>query len=272
MLGAMRSVWIVAMVGACAGAAAQRPAESPPPAAEGPWGSAAIEVRQGAPGNEPIARHDWDGPTVAVLGLLLRDDKPEADEVEILGDLTQWLRNQARTSVTGFKVAANTARELGDEELARGCPGETADCIASIGADLGVDAVLYGVAQRDGAGYTIQLVLFDVARKTAVRTAQGHLDWGAESAAQLAVARPLAARLLTNDAEAADVVVRANVDAATVYLDGAPAGQLAGRALSVQGVSDGEHEVAIDAAGHARGTVHAQIDAGTTTTVTFTLR
>src|SRR5438094_6157820 len=111
-----------------------------------------------------------DKPKIAVLGLEVQTNGATADPESTL--IAKWLTTGMRNRASGrgpYQLAANSARELIDEKLMKGCENEKPDCMAQIGAELHADFLLYGridkMIKNDVSVFQVSLKLLDVANK-----------------------------------------------------------------------------------------------------------
>jgi hypothetical protein len=103
---------------------------------------------------------------VAVLGLELVGDGGGNAPV-VTSVLSASIRAFAAKQGT-YMVAPGTDKELLDEKLMSNCADEAPACMAAIGANLGVDALVFGHIERSGKTYGITLKLLDVAKQEVV--------------------------------------------------------------------------------------------------------
>ncbi|HEY5925250.1 MAG TPA: hypothetical protein VIV11_26385 [Kofleriaceae bacterium] len=126
---------------------------------------------------------------VAVLGLeLIGKYGPDAPVVTMVLNTTM---REAAKKEGPFAVAPNTDKELVDEKIMNNCASESPQCMAAIGANLGVDKLAFGKIEQTQQGYRITVKLLDVAKKsiegsgdflmpTAEAEAEGLDKWGRE--------------------------------------------------------------------------------------------
>ncbi len=194
------------------------------------------------------ARAD-DKPKIAVLGLEAAPSKDtgtvDPATTDVAREITKELRRHARGGVGGFVVAPNSDKELGDEKLLMNCDSERADCMAVIGAGLAANYLLYGRVEKKGESYRVSLKLLDVAQRT-VEPASGELQ---DTRNVSALANKLYGKLIGN---AAELVVHANAERGKVFIDEDYKAKLEKGTAKIQGLSDGRHTLAIEAAGYER--------------------
>lgn len=112
-----------------------------------------------------------DRPRIAVLGLEVQTNGATADpeSTKIAKWLTQGLRNRASSGRGQYQLAPNSARELLDEKLMKGCENEKPDCMAQIGSEMQADFLLYGridkMIKNENPVFQVTLKLLDVQNK-----------------------------------------------------------------------------------------------------------
>src|SRR5437762_13740111 len=83
----------------------------------------------------------WAGkPKVAILGLHT-NDKAVAP---LARAITDGMRTRVRAGTGPYTLGPGSEKELADVKASHNCGGEQAACMAAIGADLGVDFLIYG--------------------------------------------------------------------------------------------------------------------------------
>jgi len=136
--------------------------------------------------------------------------------------------------------------------------------MAAIGQELGADRVLFGRVESRTGGFTVSLKLLDVGTQTMERTLQDVIP-AAETRGDTLErwARSFYDRLTGAPSEAV-LVVRANVNRGTVYVDGQVKGTLRAGSATIEGLDDGEHAVSVESAGHTRWEASVTLEAGGT--------
>jgi hypothetical protein len=104
---------------------------------------------------------------VAILGLEALN--PQSDLPVIVTVMNAQMRAIAAAEGP-FELAPNAERELLDEKLLNNCASEAMPCMAAIGANLGVDMLVFGRIEPVKDGFDIKLKLLDVGKKQLVRT------------------------------------------------------------------------------------------------------
>jgi hypothetical protein len=195
-------------------------------------------------------------PRIAVLGLEVAPGPGGVVDpamTQLAKDLTRELRQRAQSEASRYGLAPNSSKELTDEKLLMSCDDEATTCMAAIGAGLSADALMYGRLERRGDGHRISLKLLDVKAK-AVEAASEDMPAGTPVAS---VARKIYTKLVGDVPAAASgtLVVRARprsggaLGDARVMIDEQPRGALTGGALTVSGLAEGAHTVAIETGG-----------------------
>jgi TolB-like protein len=103
---------------------------------------------------------------IAVLGFEVIASQAQSKTVAVAHDLTAALQREAREDHDIISVAP--LRELLDEKLVANCDSEAPACMASIGANLAVDQLLFGRVEERGARYLVDAKLLDIETKIVV--------------------------------------------------------------------------------------------------------
>jgi hypothetical protein len=201
----------------------------------------------------------WAGkPKLAILGLEVAPGPTGVVEpamTQVAKDITRELRQRAQSGTSPYVVAPNSSKELTDEKLLMSCDNEAKDCMAAIGAGLSADALLYGRVEKRGDVYRISLKLLDVKTKT--------IDPGGDEVAigssVVAVSRRLYSKLVGDVPSGAGSLVvtarsqsGAEVNGGRVMVDEDRKGVLSGGKLTVTGLAEGRHAIAIEVSGLQR--------------------
>jgi len=219
-----------------------------------------------------------DKPRIAVLGLeVVRGPNGAVDPGAqlIAREVTRELRLRVQSPACPYAMAPNSSKELLDEKLLMSCETEAVDCMVVIAAGLASDAMLYGRVDRRGEGFRISLKLLDVRR----RVIQPAIDDMPGGGGVTGAARRLYRRLI-GDGPTGDgklfVKARSETGAAirggTVIVDDEPRGQLVGGKLTVTGVGEGRHSVAINVGGFRRFEEIVTLRGGEQATIDAVLR
>src|SRR6201990_1383408 len=175
----------------------------------------------------------WAGSKIAVLGLEVRDSGTGIDPetTKVAKDLTFALRQRAAASAYNVSPAPNGDKELIDEKLLNNCDSEAASCSAAIATERGADLLLFGKIEK-GAGqnglpiYKVDLKLLYVAGKQVISTSETLAQTEATNVSSSASHAKAWYNKLVGATSAGKVVVTANVDRGTVYIDGERKGSL----------------------------------------------
>jgi hypothetical protein len=207
-------------------------------------------------------------PTIGILGLEVIDDGGgiDAKTTQFAKELTEALRQRPKTGTGPYALAPGSDKDLLEMKLLSGCENEGKDCMASIGADLGADRLLYGKIEKRSNGYQVSLKLLNVGAKTNERSISDIVPFGESTGANLASWGKKLYAKLTGVTDQGTLIVKANVDRGTVYLDGQVKGNLSGGTARIAGLSEGKYDLAIEAEGHLRYEAKVEIGAGEDTT------
>jgi hypothetical protein len=194
----------------------------------------------------------WAKPKLAILGLEVAPGPTGVVEpamTQVAKDITRELRLRAQSGASPYVVAPNSSKELTDEKLLMSCDNEAKDCMAAIGAGLSADALLYGRVERRGDVYRISLKLLDVKDKT-IEPGGDEMVVGSSV---VAVTKRLYSKLIGDAPNVAGSLILsarsqsgAAVDGALVMVDEDRKGALAGGRLTVTGLAEGRHVIAIE--------------------------
>jgi hypothetical protein len=189
---------------------------------------------------------------------------------QVAKDLTKELRQRAQSGASAYVVAPNSSKELTDEKLLMSCDSEARECMAMIGAGLAADVVLYGHVEKRGEAYRVSLKLLDVKAKT-VEIASDEMPIGGSAAG---VAKRLYTKLIGDSPSVAGaLIVTARsqsgtaVDGGKVMVDEDRKGVLAGGKLTVTGLAEGRHIIAIEAGGLQRFEATVTVRGGEQSTI-----
>lgn len=205
-------------------------------------------------------------PKVAILGLqVVAEGEVDEGTSKLARDLTFNLRNRAQRGDGPYALAPNSQKELLEMKLLGGCMNEDNECMAKIGKDLGAEFLMWGKVERRADGYQVTLSLLDVVAKAMVRTTTELIQLDDTSKARVGFwSRTLYGRLVGLPDKGTLVVKVANAQSGTVYIDGQAQGTLAGGQAKIAGLSEGNHELRIEAAGFETATREVGIQAGET--------
>jgi hypothetical protein len=201
----------------------------------------------------------WAGkPKLAILGLEVAPGPTGVVDpamTQVARDITKELRQRAQSGASPYVVAPNSGKELTDEKLLMSCDNEAKDCMAVIASGLAADALLYGRVEKKGDVYRVSLKLLDVKAKT--------IDVGGDEMAVggsvTGVSKRLYSKLIGDSPSGAGALVvtarsqsGAAVDGGKVMVDEDRKGVLAGGKLTLTGLTEGRHIIAIEVGGLQR--------------------
>lgn len=195
-------------------------------------------------------------PTVAILGVEVVDKqgRASAKDTQVAQELTAGLR--ARAKVSGpYALASGGDKELIDLKLIKSCEDERPVCMASIGADIGADFLLYGRIEKAIAGYNVSLVLLDVKRKARDKAYSDAIPLSEATGAAMQARAKRAYTALTGQVETCEIVAKiSGPERATMILDddSTSSAEVVNGAGQLRAVPVGRHKVAFDAAGFQR--------------------
>lgn len=231
----------------------------------GPWG-----------GSTGVA---WAGgkPSIAILGLEVNDNGTGIDPetTKAAKEVTAALRDRAKAGTGPYVLVPNGDKELIDQKLLNNCDTEAAPCMATIGSELGADALMFGKIERATQNgqtmYKVSLKLLNVARKQIATSTVEMLPMAEASGVKVSThARTWYGKLVGGNS-GGTVVVKANIDRGTVLVDNEAKGTLASGTLTIPGLSEGRHQLVIEAKDHQRYDVSITIRNGETLSHSATL-
>jgi TolB-like protein len=219
----------------------------------------------------PAAAHAK--PKVAVLGLEVVDQGGvDPKTTAAARALTKELRDEASKDSGKFELAPDSSKDLLELKLLSDCSDEGRRCMADIGKELKAEFLLYGKIEKQKNGYLVTLKLLDTATAQMAKTTSDVVPF-AESTGRGAATwgRSFYARL-TGAPEEGALVVRANVESGSVYVDGELATNLADGTAKITGLTEGVHRVTVEAGGYVRYDAEVAIVAGRQEELVVTLR
>lgn len=211
-------------------------------------------------------------PSVAVLGLeVIENGSVDKKVTQAAQDLAAEIRSQASRSNGKFGLAPNSAKDLLELKLLSGCGDEGRTCMADIGKELKADRLLYGKLEVKKTGYQVSLKLLNTNTKL-IEKGTSELIPVADlhSSKKTRWARSLYNRLI-GVPESGTLRIDANVDKATIYIDGNVSTTLRDGSAKVVGLEEGVHEVAVEAPGYKRYEADVSILAGETESLSLSL-
>jgi PEGA domain-containing protein len=205
-------------------------------------------------------------PKIAILGLEVRGDKPDAKTIELAKTLTEGLRSRAKAGTGPFTLAPGSDKDLAELKLLSNCDNEAVDCMAAIGKDLAADWLLYGNVQ---ANKQVTVRLLDVAAKRVTKTFTDIYAGDGTGVELLAFAKRIYAKLTGGNG--GNLVVKANVERGVIYLEGQIRANLTQGLGRVVDLPEGKYKLAVEAERHLRYEQVVTIVAGEDTMVTVAL-
>lgn len=211
---------------------------------------------------------------IAILGLEVIDESGEgidASTTDLANTITQALRERPGKMTAPFQIAPNSTKDLLEMKLLSNCSDEAESCMAGIGKELGADLLLYGKIEKLRDGYQVTLTRLDVSAKSK-QALTAKLSSGE------AVKKDLVDKWCTKHyirimglPEEGTLVLTANVDSGTVFVDRDSKGTLVDGKARIKGLKAGKREVAVEAPGHKRYTEEVEIEIGGTVRISAQL-
>jgi TolB-like protein len=213
-------------------------------------------------------------PKIAILGLeVIPGPSGTIDPTvtQVARDVTTDLRQRVQSDASPYVMAQNSNKELTDEKLLMSCDNEAASCMAVIGAGLSADFLLYGHIEKRGEVYRVSVRLLDVKTRSFDTTGED-MPVGTPVAT---MSRRLYTRLFGEAAAASGGVLVVKVrtrsgtaiDGARVFVDDVARGVLARGKLTLTGIREDRHAVAIEAPGYSRFEETVIVRGGQPTTI-----
>jgi len=200
----------------------------------------------------------WAKPKIAILGLEAAPGPSGAvdpETTQVARDITKELRQRAQTGASPYTVAPNSSKELTDEKLLMSCDNEAMSCMTVIGAGLAADVLLYGRVERKGEVYRVSLKLLDVKAKT-IEPGGDEVPVGGSVAG---VSKRLYNKLIGDGPSlGGTLIIKARsqaggtINSGRVMIDEERKGDLSSGKLTVTGIAEGRHTIAIEAGGYQR--------------------
>jgi len=212
-------------------------------------------------------------PSIAVLGLEVADEGGNVDEAstKVATKLTAALRARARQPSQPYALAPNSDKDLLELKLLSDCGDENPKCMSAMAKELKAERLLYGRITKRKDGYQVSLDLLNAKTKAMERSTSelipfdqanddGLRGWG----------RSLYNRL-TGVPEEGSLVVHANIDKGTIYVDGEVKTTLTAGSATISGLSGGSHNVGVESKGYQTYAGEVTIKAGGSTDLNITL-
>lgn len=215
-----------------------------------------------------VARAAHAKPTIAILGLEVVDNGGGVDEksTKVAKDLTEALRARAKVGTGPYTLAPGSDKDLLEMKLLSGCDNEATACMASMGTELASDKLLYGKVEKQQGGYQITLRMLDVSSKSNEKTTTDIIPVSESTGAELQRWGKQLYNRLSGASDQGTLLIKANVDRGTVYVDKQVKGSLVGGTARIAGLSEGSHEIAIEAEGKLRYEAKVSVSGGEETT------
>jgi hypothetical protein len=207
-------------------------------------------------------------PTVAILGLEVIDDGSgiDAKTTQFAKELTEELRKRPKAGTGPYALAPGSDKDLLELKLLSGCENEQKDCMAAIGSDLAADRLLFGKIEKRANGYQVSLKLLNIGTKAFEKSVSDIVPFSEATGANLTSWGKRLYAKLTGVTDQGTLVIKANVERGTVYLDDQVKGNLSGGQARIAGLSEGKYKIAIEAEGHLRYEASVDVGAGGETT------
>lgn len=203
-------------------------------------------------------------PSIAILGLEVKESGGTIDEkaTTVASELTDALRARAQIATSPYSLAPDSNKELLELKLLSDCGDETPKCMAQMGDELSAEHLLYGRITKRKDGYQVSLDLLDVKKKSMVRSTSELIPFSETSAAGLQKWGRSLYNRLTGVSDEGTLVIRANVDKGTVYVDGELKTTLQAGSARITGLSAGPHTVGVESDGYETYAGEVDIKAG----------
>jgi hypothetical protein len=209
-------------------------------------------------------------PTVAILGLELKDDGTGIDErsANIARLLTEALRKRAKVPNGPYNLSPGSDKELVDAMLLGGCNSSAeTDCMVKIGTDMAADFLIFGKLEKQGkGGFQVSLTLLDIGKKQIVRRLPDIIP--SSDTGDIALERwgkSLYSRL-AGVSNKGSVLVTANVQSGQVFIEGQPKANLVKGSARITGLDEGKVKLRVESEGSISEQV-ITINGGETTEV-----
>jgi hypothetical protein len=191
---------------------------------------------------------------IAVLGLEVSDPNgaPTPGDAQVAKELTEALRNRAKSGTSPYEIQPGSEKELLDEKILKSCDNEAVGCMAQIGGDLGSDLLIYGAIAKKGAAYEVTINLLDVRNKQVKPNHATIPSAQAQGPALQGWAKKIY-NGLTGQADSGQITVRiTNVGElrGSIKVDGEDKGTINSSTGSASGVAPGKHTLTVVVGGY----------------------
>jgi hypothetical protein len=213
--------------------------------------------------------------SIGILGLEVEGSAPTAADTSVARELTNALRKRANVpSNNNYTLASGADKELFDEKLVKNCDSEAPSCMAAIGNDLNVDALMYGKIQKEGQNYVVTIKLLDVKtkppklEKSLINEPIAIADTiGPTASNKIQVwAKTVYAKLTGATTTGTLIVKVSNADRGTLLVNGDPRGNINDGTGQLT-LDEGKAKIAVESEGFHRWEQDVTVRAGETTTV-----
>ena len=138
--------------------------------------------------------------------------------------------------------------------------------MAAIGAELASDRLLYGKVEKRPTGYQVSLKLLNVETKTIERSSTEIIPFNESSGTALTGWGKKLYAKISGTSNQGTLVIKANVDRGTVYLDGDAKGNLVGGTARIVGLDAGDYKIMVEAECYLRHEGKVSVEGGKDTT------
>jgi len=194
---------------------------------------------------------------IAVLGLEVKHTGTiDQQSTVVAHDITEGLRTQAKAGTGTFVQAPNSEHELIDEKVMHQCDDERPVCMIEIATDLKADYLMYGSLTIETEGgkpvYHVTVTLLAVNKKGGAPQSVSEFFPVKEAREdKLKAWARKAYKKLTGQESTGTLVVKANVDGATVLVDREPRATIKNGSATLQ-LDESRYTIAIEAEGYKR--------------------
>jgi hypothetical protein len=187
---------------------------------------------------------------------------------QITGAMTSVVMAEIR-SAPEYALVDRPRANLSDIALVIGCDAQAAECVASVGEQLGAGALVYGTARAEAGGTRIKIEIFDVASKRVVHRVQKVVPQQKDA---VGATRAELARLFSSMRQAersAKLTISSNVRGARVLLNDEPVGSTP---FERDGIAPGTYKVTVARDGFVPWQMVAAISEGASLTLRAELK
>ncbi|HMG22025.1 MAG TPA: PEGA domain-containing protein [Kofleriaceae bacterium] len=226
-----------------------------------------------------IGGRAWAGgkPPIAILGLEVYDNGGGIDPetTRAAKELTAALRDRAKAGTGPYAPVQGGEKELIDEKLLNNCDSEAPTCMAAIGTELGAEVLMYGrieKANQNGQGiYRVSIKLLNVNRKQLASSTVETLPVTESNGVRASTHAKAWYSKLAGVVTGGSLAIRANIDRGTVMIDDEAKGNLSSGTLTLTGIAEGRHTLAVEAKDYQRYEAAITVRTGETTPQSVTM-